>query len=693
MKSDGSIIIDTKIIDGGMEKGFEIIKDEMASVGITAKQIGDQIEVSFSKIDVSKPIANAAASVQQLERQLETVTADFKNAIAEDDDKSAERLAEKRIRVYEQLEAAREKLTIEIAHAAQKEAEAQEKASNRAIKAAEKEAEAKKKAQEKQYREATKGARNFNSRLRGIISGALVFNLISAGLRSMTKYFGNALKSNKEFTASVSQLKGALLTAFQPIYEYIAPAIIYLIQLLTRAAQVIGQFVAAISGQSYSQAQKNAEDLYKEADAIGAVGGAAKEAKKQLMGFDAINKLESPTTGGGGAGGGSILPNFSAQIDPKIKGNLDDILRVVGAIGAAIAAWKIAKIFTTNLSKLFGIAFLVGGAFLYATSWIDAFANGIDWSNLSGTLYGIAGIAAGLLILFGSTAGAVGLLAGGIGLVVVALKEWIETGELSDEAFAALEAGILIVGAALSILTGSWIPLAVAAAVGLVTAIATRGEEIKEILGDAIEWIKNIFVRDWTEIFGDGLGKPLNNLTKRFGDTWDSIKKIAGGIIDFIQNIFAGNWSKALGGLVDIARGIANGIISIINSVIRAVVDGINTVLLVVTSLPLPGGKTLGTYSPIEAPQIPYLAKGAVIPANNEFLAVLGDQKSGRNLEAPESLIRQIVREESGTGNSDRVEQLLETLIAVVEGIEVGDEVIGRAAARYNRSTARARGY
>mgnify|MGYP001023253631 CR=1 FL=1 len=47
-------------------------------------------------------------------------------------------------------------------------------------------------------------------------------------------------------------------------------------------------------------------------------------------------------------------------------------------------------------------------------------------------------------------------------------------------------------------------------------------------------------------------------------------------------------------------------------------------------------------------PEIPYLAKGAVIPQNREFLTVLGDQKNGRNLEAPESLIRQIVREESG---------------------------------------------
>ncbi len=48
---------------------------------------------------------------------------------------------------------------------------------------------------------------------------------------------------------------------------------------------------------------------------------------------------------------------------------------------------------------------------------------------------------------------------------------------------------------------------------------------------------------------------------------------------------------------------------------------------------------------------IPKLASGAVIPANREFIAQLGDQRNGMNLEAPESMLRQIVREESGNSN------------------------------------------
>lgn len=47
---------------------------------------------------------------------------------------------------------------------------------------------------------------------------------------------------------------------------------------------------------------------------------------------------------------------------------------------------------------------------------------------------------------------------------------------------------------------------------------------------------------------------------------------------------------------------------------------------------------------------LPYLAQGAVIPAGNPFLAVLGDQTRGNNLEMPENLLRKIVSEESGKG-------------------------------------------
>lgn len=66
----------------------------------------------------------------------------------------------------------------------------------------------------------------------------------------------------------------------------------------------------------------------------------------------------------------------------------------------------------------------------------------------------------------------------------------------------------------------------------------------------------------------------------------------------------------------------------------------------------LPGGKNIDTswirHDPPLIPSIPplpRLAEGAVIPANREFLAVLGDQKNGTNIEAPADLIKQMAKE------------------------------------------------
>lgn len=53
--------------------------------------------------------------------------------------------------------------------------------------------------------------------------------------------------------------------------------------------------------------------------------------------------------------------------------------------------------------------------------------------------------------------------------------------------------------------------------------------------------------------------------------------------------------------------------------------------------------------------EIPALASGAVIPPNRKFLAVLGDQKSGTNVEAPLSTIKQAVMEAMAQGSREPI--------------------------------------
>ena len=112
-----------------------------------------------------------------------------------------------------------------------------------------------------------------------------------------------------------------------------------------------------------------------------------------------------------------------------------------------------------------------------------------------------------------------------------------------------------------------------------------------------------------------------------------------------------------------LAKTAVNLVVGMINFMIRGVVTGINTIIGAINGIkftvpswiPVIGGKGVGFNIPtITAPQIPLLATGAVIPPNAAFAAVLGDQRTGRNIEAPEALIRQIIKEEIGNqGNRE----------------------------------------
>lgn len=95
---------------------------------------------------------------------------------------------------------------------------------------------------------------------------------------------------------------------------------------------------------------------------------------------------------------------------------------------------------------------------------------------------------------------------------------------------------------------------------------------------------------------------------------------------------------------------------------------------------------------------VPYLATGAVIPPNAPFMAVLGDQRRGTNVEAPLSTIQEavaLVMQDQAAAMLAGFEALLQEnrmLRKTVEGIEVGDTTIGQAADRYARKMAVVKG-
>ena len=190
-----------------------------------------------------------------------------------------------------------------------------------------------------------------------------------------------------------------------------------------------------------------------------------------------------------------------------------------------------------------------------------------------------------------------------------------------------------------------------------------------------------------------------NNIKSSASSTWTSIKNSIVNIVSSIGSAISNTGNKIKTSFINAFNGIKNalkqpinGIISFINSMISGVVSGINAILKAFNKLkitipdwvPVYGGKEIGfNFSTITAPKIPYLAQGAVIPPNAPFTAVLGDQKRGNNIEAPEDLLRKIVREETGgrsTGNNTY------EFIAQLNRRTIFDEIVAEAKLRQSKT-------
>lgn len=132
------------------------------------------------------------------------------------------------------------------------------------------------------------------------------------------------------------------------------------------------------------------------------------------------------------------------------------------------------------------------------------------------------------------------------------------------------------VSSALSFLASNPIVAVGAAVVGLVAIVATKGDEIKDILQTVDDFLQGIFAKDWTEVFGPTLGGILNSFFDVVSGVWDSIQTILTGFIDFIQGVFAGDWDQAWCGIGTILDGFSKVItntMSLAQDVMQAVDD------------------------------------------------------------------------------------------------------------------------
>ena len=208
-------------------------------------------------------------------------------------------------------------------------------------------------------------------------------------------------------------------------------------------------------------------------------------------------------------------------------------------------------------------------------------------------------------------------------------------------AISPLAGTISAVSSAVSFLAANPIVLLIAAIVGLVALIATKGDEIQAILQRVDDFLQGIFLTDWTKVFGPGLGDVLNAFFANVKNIWDAVKQIFDGVIDFVRGVFTGDWERAWRGVQNIFGGIFNGLTAMakapINGVIgilNGAIGGINQLIRGLNgirfSLPswLPGGfggKSFGINIPYMG-KIPYLAKGGILSQGSAVVGEAGPE-------------------------------------------------------------------
>lgn len=626
--ADGEIVIDATISDKKLHSDLNKVKSNIAS-----------LQKEFNKLGSQKT---------PMEEQLRTIGAELDNAkaiLAEM--RSAPKGTYEKTDVSEQAERVR-LLQSEFNKTASEVEKLNSKLTNTSEKISDAKTQAADLAQQIEGRNkgagiraateaASKSMDNFGKRISSVVRSALVFTAITQALAKVREWVKSVVMTNSEARESIAQLKGALLTLAQPLVSVVVPAFTMLVRVITAVINQISHLVSLISGKSVKASANAAKSLNKETKALKGTGSAAKKAASDLAAFDEINQLSGDTAdsaGGGGVSADDITPDFSYMDD--ISDRLKKIADAVLLIAAGLALWKVASglpgALGSILTKLSGILIAVGGLILLWDGLSDAWNNGVNWKNLLESLAGVVALAGGLAIAFGKVGAGIGLVVSGAALIITAFKDIVTNGANLQNTLM-LISGIVATGLGFFFLTGSVIPLVIAGIASVVTAALA-------LTGNLTEFARNL--KD----------------------------NILGGIIQFIKGVFTGNWKSAWEGVKKVFSGIWNSIVIIAESAINAVIKGlnwliskINTIKFTVPSwVPGVGGKSIGGHiSSLSEVRLPRLATGAVIPPNKEFLAVLGDQKSGTNIETPLATMVDAFKQamaESGGGATTVVVQL-----------------------------------
>lgn len=208
-----------------------------------------------------------------------------------------------------------------------------------------------------------------NKRFATLVKRVFVFSVALKALNALKDWFGDVVNANDELSGKLAELKGAFLTAAQPILNVLIPALTKLVDVLTTVVSAAAAVIAMLFDTSTEAAADQAESLEKEAEAIDGVGESAKTASKQLASFDTINKLSGKTSAAASNSTGIQtdygkvkqykLPAWLENLVSVLKIGIDDVLFDWDNLTAEDIAKKVVGGLVTLCAGVAGFA--IGG--------------------------------------------------------------------------------------------------------------------------------------------------------------------------------------------------------------------------------------------------------------------------------------------------------------------------------------------
>jgi phage-related protein len=576
---DGKVIIGTELDNSGIAGSLKKIKGMFGGLNGTLSQTNKSITAAFSR-----PLSLAQARVADLERQYERVTAQFNDAKLVGNDAAAQRYGLQQVTLYDRLAAARERLAIEVQAAAQRQAAAETQSASvqesrlaavfarirslaagvrtsitKAFNGARTVMNGFAKVAGKiknHFVSLSKSSAKFGTRLRGIVSSALLFNLLAVGLRKVVDYFKQTVGATAEMKSAMASLRGAAESAAAPIIQILTPALAALANMAATVLAYLGQLLTLFTGTVASAAKKATD-----------AAGTAKKAAKSLAGFDEITKLSDPNEGGGGGTSSADKTTPDVTVPDWAQMVVENLKSGEWSKAAQLLTEKINSVFDSADWNGIGdkLAYGIDGALSFlatailtfnwnglgtnlATS-INTIISKVDWSNL-GVVLGAKFIAI------------IGTLGG-----VFETIDWAGLGSVLAESLMGLWNAI------------DWAQAARTLSNGFIGVVTTLSQAIKNIDWQKIGNDVALFIAsiDWSGLAAslfDGLGAALGGLTAflwgLIEGAWNDIVKwwhktafddgeftmegLLKGIWEGIKN--AGSWlwdqvSGFFGGIVD----------------------------------------------------------------------------------------------------------------------------------------------